>query len=561
MAAIGLDSAEWSLLEPMMDDGELPHLSALRRRSAVARLHNADYRTGLVWEQFLTGRGAAGSGRCSPVAFDPSTYEVVKVGARPVAPFFRSVPGHTVAFDVPFVSLASTGDATAVTAWGAHDPAYPRAAAPAGLLREIEQRFGPHPAFDNDYEIVWNRPDALERFADALVVGARRRADVASWLLRRCDDWRLFLTVLSETHSAAEQLWHGVAPDHPVNEVVDPAPAGRRLREVYRAVDDAVGRILAALPDDTTVVMFSLHGATTNDVDVPSMVLLPELLHRLALGRPFLRDPERNGVPAAVRLPPDVRWHEYVEQLLPADPEPPRSPRQRVGAAVPASLRAAYREARRVHRGAPTNGRAGPGSRLGAMGLPIVEETDRTPDEIGVPSDSLDWQLTSRYRPAWPDLPAFAMPTFQDGRVRVNLEGREHNGVVALGDYARECGRLEDLLRQCRDVRTGEPVVEEVVRLRADDPCGPEGPDADLLVIWSHAVDALTHPDTGTIGPFPFRRMGTHRPGGFAMVAGPGVSPAELGDHDALDLPATVTALAGGDLTALEGRPLPLGLG
>jgi hypothetical protein len=71
-------------------------------------------------------------------------------------------------------------------------------------------------------------------------------------------------------------------------------------------------------------------------------------------------------------------------------------------------------------------------------------------------------------------------------------------------------------------------------------------------------VDAFDHPEVGTIGPFPFRRTGGHRPGGFVLVAGPGIPPVELGTHDALDVPATVAALAGGDLTGLEGRPLPL---
>jgi hypothetical protein len=80
------------------------------------------------------------------------------------------------------------------------------------------------------------------------------------------------------------------------------------------------------------------------------------------------------------------------------------------------------------------------------------------------------------------------------------------------------------------------------------------------MVIWSHVVDTLTHSEVGTIGPFPFRRTGTHRPGGFTMVTGP-VVPTELDHHDAVDLPATLTALAGGELSALEGRALPLGLG
>lgn len=552
VAAIGLDAAEWSLVEPMMAAGELPHLAALRRRAAVARLEHTDYRTGLVWEHFLTGRGAAGSGRWSVVEFDPSSYETRKEGAKPLRPFFADVPGRTICFDVPYVSLASPGDAVTITAWGGHDPAYPRASRPAGLLREIEAQFGPHPAFDNDYEIVWNRPAALETLADALVIGARRRADVALWLLQRFPDWRLFVTVLSEPHSAGEALWHGIALDYPVNAAVDPLPAGRRLREVYRAVDDAVGRIIAGLPPDTTVVAFSLHGAGTNDADVASMVLLPELLHRLALGRPLLQGPDpaawaQAGFPIVVPGP-DQPWYEYMRLQYPL-PRVSRGARARarIGRLVARGTRAAERTR---HDGAS--------SRLGALGIPIVEETEASPDQIGVPIGMLDWQTTNRYQPAWPDMPAFAVPTFYDGRVRINLEGRERRGVVRREDYEQACRDVEQAVRDCRDPRTKESVLADLIRLRPDDPLAPDGADADIQIIWSHAVDAVEHPQAGTIGPVPFRRTGGHRAGGFAFVAGPGIAPGELGLHDALAVPATVAALAGARTTGFEARPLPL---
>lgn len=557
LAVIGLDAAEWALVEAMIDDGELPHLAALRRRSAVASLRHADYRTGLVWEHFLTGRGAAGSGRSSVVEFDPSKYDAHKEGARPIIPFFAGVSGRSICFDVPYLSLARAGDAVAVTAWGGHDPAYPRASQPVGLLSEIEARFGPHPAFDNDYEIVWNRPAALDTLADALVVGACRRADVANWLMQRFPDWRLFVTVLSEPHSAAEQLWHGIAPDYPVNGVVDWPAAGRRLREVYRAVDDAVGRIVTGLPPDTTVVAFSMHGAGTNDADVASMVLLPELLHRLAFGRPFLRDPDQSawahdGFPIVVPGP-EQAWPEYMRRHLPLTTDRRQGARERFRSAAPRPVLAAYRNLRhRRARSAPT---ARP-VRRGALGIVIGEEVKASPDEIGVPVDRLDWQTAYRYRPAWPQMPAFAVPTFYDGRVRINLEGRERHGVVSRREYERACGDVETDVRACRDPRTGASVVADVVHLRADDPWATDGPDADLQIIWSHAVDAIEHPRAGTIGPFPFRRTGGHRSDGFAFIAGPGIEPRQLGSHDALAVTATIVALLGGDDDGLEGSPL-----
>ncbi len=561
LAVIGLDAGEWSLLAPMMAEGELPHLAALQRRAAFARLSHDDYRSGLVWEHFLTGRGAAGNGRWSVVRFDPANYTADKEGARPLTPFFTGVSGRSICFDVPYVSLASTDDAVAITGWGSHDPAYPRASSPPGLLREIEARFGPHPAFDNDYEILWNRPAALDSLADALVVGARRRADIATWLMRRFRDWRLFVTVLSEPHSAGEQLWHGLTPDYPVNTAVDWDWAGRRLREVYRAVDDAVGRIIAGLPPDTTVVAFSMHGTGPNDADVASMVLLPELLHRLALGRPFLRDPDQEswagqGFPVIVPGP-DQSWHRYMElHHAPAAALPNRRVRDRVRAALPRPVLAAYRAARTTSSSTPPGPHAPAAQWRGALGYPIVDETDASPDQIGVPVDPVGWQTTYHYRDAWSMMPAFALPTFYDGRVRINLQGRERGGVVAPGDYENACRAVERAVRACRDPRTGEAIVADIRRLRAEDPWAADGADADVEIAWSRPADAMAHPQAGCIGPFPFRRTGGHRAAGFAFVAGPGIEPGELGSHNALSLPATIVALFGGDAAGLECQPL-----
>src|SRR5439155_3444772 len=95
VAAIGLDAAEWTLVESMMDAGELPHLAALRARSAEARLHHSDYRTGLVWEHFLTGRSARGNRRWSGVEFDPNGYEAWQVGGKRVTPFYADNDGRS----------------------------------------------------------------------------------------------------------------------------------------------------------------------------------------------------------------------------------------------------------------------------------------------------------------------------------------------------------------------------------------------------------------------------------------------------------------------------------
>ena len=107
--------------------------------------------------------------------------------------------------------------------------------------------------------------------------------------------------------------------------------------------------------------------------------------------------------------------------------------------------------------------------------------------------------------------------------------------------------------------RDGRPAVAQIERLRSEYPMDPEGPDADLLITWNRGIDALEHPELGTVGPFPHRRTGRHTSHGFAYFAGPGIEPCDLGDRNALDLTATILALLGREPPKrLAGRPIPI---
>jgi predicted AlkP superfamily phosphohydrolase/phosphomutase len=141
------------------------------------------------------------------------------------------------------------------------------------------------------------------------------------------------------------------------------------------------------------------------------------------------------------------------------------------------------------------------------------------------------------------------VPTFYDGRVRLNVRGRERDGVVAPEDFDRVCDEVIAAVGACRDPRTGAPILAEAIRL--------EGADADLQLIWTHETDAWEHPDAGLIGPFPYRRTGGHSRRGFAFIAGDDIVPGDLGAHAALDVTPTILALLDRDPPApMHGRSL-----
>jgi predicted AlkP superfamily phosphohydrolase/phosphomutase len=123
----------------------------------------------------------------------------------------------------------------------------------------------------------------------------------------------------------------------------------------------------------------------------------------------------------------------------------------------------------------------------------------------------------------------WTVPTdFQDS-LRLNVEGREPHGKIRPGDdFVATCDDLRDALLELRDPETGEPVVADVVFAhdRGEDPMHQDV--ADLHVIWARPglATAAVSPRVGVVRvESQLGRLGNHRPGGWFVAAGPGVTP------------------------------------
>lgn len=534
IAAIGLDSVEWPLVESMVADGELPTLARMRATGTTCRLRNERLcRSSLVWDAFLTDDPDPDDRFAGGIAFDPATYTTYKVGAAAQRAFVDDIDGSLVALDVPYLATEGRAPNARVCVWGGHIDSHPRGSQPPDLLPRIDAAFGTDPAVGVDQH-GWHSRPGINRLARAAVAATTRRAQIATWLMEQVPDWRLLLVVQHAGHAAGECFAHALDPAHPLASIKPAALARIRLYDVYRSLDDALGRVARTLPEDAVLVAFSLHGLRAGGADLASTVLLPELLHRLEVGRAELRDPDQVAWRQAGHPPVvpgrRVTWSGYMQ----------KQSRSRPGRLA----RVARHVGRRV--------RTGEGTERTAVGpaLPI--------DRVHAP---LTYGAARWYRHAWPQMRAFALPSFADGRVRINVEGRERDGVVPAGDYGRTCDEVERLLRECRNPRTGEALVAEVTRPRAHDPLAAEGPDADLVIEWSGCADALEHADVGTVGPFPFLRTAEHTPHGFIIAAGPGVEHRDLGERPAAELTPMIRDLLHGrepGRRAGGGRPAPV---
>jgi len=301
-----------------------------------------------------------------------------------------------------------------------------------------------------------------------------------------------------------------------------------------QSVDRAIGRIEAALPEGARLVIFSDHGMESNTTDVPSTVFLPELLYRLAFPGRFGLAKGKPGVPPPVIRPAANRSWRSTLYGLKHDPNP-----------ITRWLRR-HLDTSWFHYRVE--------KRLGMRSLPLC------PDDCTLGAQPPMW-----YHPAWPAMKAFALPSFSEGYVRLNVRGREASGIVDPADYDEACGEVATEIMRLTDARTGKPAVKRVVRTRV----GPDGPalggerpsDADLIIVWEGVpIDVVDHPAAGRIGPVPFKRSGSHVHRGFLLATGPGVAEGgRFPEGHALDIPPTILALLGARIPAhFDGKPLPL---
>jgi predicted AlkP superfamily phosphohydrolase/phosphomutase len=525
--AIGLDGLEITLAERLMAEGEMPALSELRRRAACFRLdHGPAQRTGLAWEHVASGLSPEAGRRWAAVEFDPATYEAWQEGAR-FTPWWAGLDRRVVVFDTPYVNLGRARNTRGVVGWGAHDPGIVTAGRPIGLLAEFRRRFGRYPASQWTYGLPWPSAALAQAMGEALTRALAVRSRAARWLAaERFQDWDLFIAVAGEIHGAVEGIWHGVDPSHPLHGHPSAEAAGRAVVDLHRALDRMVGE-LVSVAGNASVVAFTMGGMGPNHSDVASMVLLPELLYRHAFNHPLLAlPPEWTAAPGS--LPPlgeQESWWQASRTWVPTPAEKPEP-------AVSGTLHSLARKL--------------PGPVKDALKGVRDAAADWRPPGAPTPRQDLHWQPALRYRYHWPRMPAFAVPSYYDGRIRINLKGRERHGMVEPSRYEETCRDLETMLRECRNPRTGEPAVDSFERASTRDPLALTGSEADLLVIWRGVVAALEHPRLGLIGPVPLRRTGGHTgPHGMAYVAAPGLEPGDHGVRSAFDVVPSIVKLLG----------------
>ena len=461
--AIGIDSAEPTLIRELIDRGELPALGSLLDGGEWALVDSGgDIGSGAVWPTFSTGLDPTEHGMCSGWIWRPERMTCAGPGDDFLPdPFWASeacADRRVGVFEVPWMAPDGVRRGFEVLEWGPHDVSIGEPfVQPAAAEAEVDA-VGAHP-----FQALpegpgnWTDKSSKERLSAGCVEGAKLRGDLAVRLLSETRP-ELAVVVFSEVHHCAHYLWHTVEPDHAL--YAGRAFADQSVRpdlvDVYREVDTQVGRVIDAAGADTAVMAFSLHGMTVGP------------------GIPAILDP----LLAAAGLSAPTKWDGL-------------SWRDRAAAVMGTAKRRAPQRLRRFYHRTTSHR-----TRFRVAGPTIVPPHD--------------WSRTR----------AFSLPSDQRGFVRINLRDRESQGVVPRADYDAMCEHVVDVLQSARSL-DGEPLVRRVFRTAPGDT--PPRHLPDLVVDWDDA--AFADPARGRVGSAEFEAepirkemSGQHTRQGFCIL-------------------------------------------
>lgn len=516
LLVLGLDAASPALLRSWAGDGTLPNIAKLLASGLVGHTRNNLGFEGSTWPSFATGLNPAGHGFYWQEQLKSGTYRTQETTPADFAcrePLWEllSAAGHRViALDIPLARKSPGLNGIQRVEWGGHDFVYGFETMPPELRESILRSTGAYP--------VEGRCDAPSRsvlqcreLADLLIKAAGLGGTMARDTLAG-EPWDFAIQVFGESHCAGHQLWHFHDPEHPAYDPAITRQTGNLIREVYAALDAAVGEVLEVIEPGTTVVLLTLHGMSHT---WGASILLPEILMRL--GVMHRASPESPLTPQGKgRLVRGLRsvYHAIPEGLRRPVYQWRQRLNQRVGRGSPVNLDPARSRCFNIHLGRAYSG------------------------------------------------------------IRLNLRGREPLGLLDSGAEADGfCEQLSRDLLELTHPESGHPLVRAVHRTADLFGGAYLAQLPDLIVEWNPEIPLgttvagngagsrvrATSPRVGLLEQVnTYCRTGDHQLGGMFIARGPGIRHGQLDRVVSnLDLAPTFAQIMGCEMTGVDGRPIP----
>ena len=255
---IGLDGADWRLLQPWLHAGHLPTLARLVRGGVHGPLRSTIRpESSLAWSSFSTGVNPGKHGVFGFVEQVKGSYSFqlangASIRTRRFWDFLGEAGLQVGLLNIPFTYPPSAVNGFMVTGMLTPGPDVDFAHPPE-LQQQLLSRFGKY-RFDVDHST--HEEVAL---IDSVRMITEQQRDTALLLLRE-RPWRFFTVVFTGPDRLQHFLWAHNDPRHPFYNVDSARLFGSALLEHYQLLDEAIAEILGHLPPDTLLLLMSDHG-------------------------------------------------------------------------------------------------------------------------------------------------------------------------------------------------------------------------------------------------------------------------------------------------------------
>jgi predicted AlkP superfamily phosphohydrolase/phosphomutase len=488
---LGLDGATFDLIRPWAAAGHLPNLARLMQEGVQAELASTlPPVTSPAWPTFMTGCNPGKHGVFDFIQPSGANFTLVNSSRIKQPTIWQRL--SQADFQVGVLNVPVTYPPQPLNGFMVTDFLSPRNAQisyPADLINRYRAKVG-------EYRIapdVQYKPGIEEEYIKDIYGLIRAHGDWALSLIAN-EAWDVMMVHFIALDVMMHALWRYMDHNHPRFEA---SPYEHAIRDGYKLVDEYIGRLLAHLSAEDTVLVMSDHGFGP----LRHMVNLNNFLIKKGLLK-LRRDPFTRLKAAA-----------FYRGLTPA----------------------------RVYRLI---------ERMGLQNLATRVSRNARNQVVAkfLSFDSVDWSQTVAYSMG------------HVGQVYLNVAGREPNGIVTEAEYQQKRQAVVDALYELRD-ENGRPLVSKIILREETyhGPYTANGPDLHLILDDYNVIAFPLFATNEKIVTNQIRGdSGCHRREGIFIAHGPAIRRNQhLPEANILDLAPTILHLLGRPVpTIMDGRVL-----
>ncbi|MEW6079429.1 MAG: alkaline phosphatase family protein [Thermodesulfobacteriota bacterium] len=255
LIVIGIDGATPGLMFPWMADGRLPNFRKIMENGVTGELNSVpNQRSAAAWSSFVTGVNPGRHGIFEFYERVPLSHDIrfTKTSSRDGISFWKYLSDNNrtvIVVNVPMTYPAEKVNGCLISGLDAPGKNSPGFTFPPGLLDEIERENGPYIQEPGVISLVVN--GQIQEAADKIIEAVRQRGKAVRYLMKKYD-WDTTVAVFRETDPVQHCFWEYME---------QPGSAFRdTVFNVYREIDQEVGKILDQAGNDCRVLVMSDHG-------------------------------------------------------------------------------------------------------------------------------------------------------------------------------------------------------------------------------------------------------------------------------------------------------------